>query len=148
MSNFNTDIRHQARRLALASIFSWLFSEQKNEECLGLSTELLEINDNDKELTDTIVNGVKAHNDEIDKIVSECAPEWPIDKISKIDLVILRIAVFELLYNKEIPEKVAIDEAVELAKEFGNDTSSKFVNGVLGTVVDIKVDNKIKLNEN
>ncbi len=136
MSNFNTDIRHQARRLALASIFGWLFSEQKKEACLDLSTELLEINENDKVLTDTIVNGVKSHNDAIDKIISECAPEWPIDKISKIDLVILRIAVFELLYSKEVPEKVAIDEAVELAKEFGNDTSSKFVNGVLGTVVD------------
>ena len=139
MSNFNTDIRHQARRLALASIFSWLFSEQKKEVCLDLSTELLEINENDKILTDTIVNGVKSHNDEIDNIISDCAPEWPVDKISKIDLVILRIAVFELLYNKEIPEKVAIDEAVELAKEFGNDTSSKFVNGVLGTVVDKKL---------
>lgn len=136
MSNFNTDIRHQARRLALASIFGWLFSEQKKEACLDLSTELLEINENDKVLTDTIVNGVKSHNDAIDKIISECAPEWPIDKISKIDLVILRIAVFELLYSKEVPEKVAIDEAVELAKEFGNDTSSKFVNGVLGAVVD------------
>lgn len=136
MSNFNTDIRHQARRLALTSIFSWLFAEQKNEECLGLSSELLEINENDKALTDAVVRGVKLHNDEIDKIISECAPEWPIDKISKIDLVILRIAVFEIMYNKDIPEKVAIDEAVELAKEFGNDTSSKFVNGVLGTVVD------------
>ena|SRR3990167_6058955 len=142
MSNFDIDLRHQSRRLALAGIFSWLFSEQKTEECLGLSTELLEIDKDDKTLTDTIVNGVKSYNDEIDKIISECAPDWPIDKISKIDLVILRIAVFELLYSKKVPEKVAIDEAVELAKEFGNDTSSKFVNGVLGTVVDKK--DKIK----
>ena len=146
MSNFNTDIRHQARRLALAGIFGWLFSEQKKEACLDLSTELLEINENDKALTDTIVNGVKSHNDEIDKIISECAPEWPIDKISKIDLVILRIAVFELLYSKQVPEKVAIDEAVELAKEFGNDTSSKFVNGVLGTVVDKRPELNLERN--
>jgi N utilization substance protein B len=62
-----------------------------------------------------------------------------LDKISKVDLVILRIAIFEILYGKhKVPEKVAIDEAVELAKEFGNETSSKFVNGVLGTVVSLK----------
>ena len=59
------------------------------------------------------------------------------EKVSKVDLVILRIAIYELLYGKEIPDKVAIDEAVELAKEFGNDTSSKFVNGVLGNVMEL-----------
>jgi len=68
-------------------------------------------------------------------IFSKAAPEWPIDKIAKVDLVVLRIAVFELLFGKKAPVKVAVDEAVELAKEFGNDTSHKFVNGVLGTVI-------------
>ncbi len=100
--------------------------------------EILEsegIDYNDK-LTKFIVEGVKKNVNEIDKIIEECAPEWPVDKIAKIDLVILRIAIFELLYGKKTPIKVAIDEAVEIAKEFGNDSSHKFVNGVLGTVVD------------
>lgn len=70
----------------------------------------------------------------IDKKIEIAAPEWPLGKIAKIDLAILRVAVHELLEHKE-PEKVIIDEAVELAKEFGNDHSPKFVNGVLGTIL-------------
>jgi len=90
----------------------------------------------DPELVKTIVEGVEAHSLEIDEIIVICAPEWPVEKIAKIDLVILRIAIFELIFGKKTPIKVAIDEAVEMAKEFGNDMSHKFVNGVLGTVVD------------
>ena len=92
--------------------------------------------DYDDELTKFIVDGVRSHINEIDKIIEECAPDWPIDKIAKIDLVILRIAIFEALFGKKTPIKVVIDEAVEIAKEFGNDTSHKFVNGVMGTVVE------------
>ena len=134
----DTDPRHTSRKLALSSIFSWLFSEVAIEDCIKTSAEILESEgiDYDDELTKFIVEGVKQHSEEIDKIIEECAPEWPIDKISKIDLVILRIAIFEMLFGKKTPTKVAIDEAVEIAKEFGNDTSHKFVNGVLGTVVE------------
>ncbi|EKD87255.1 MAG: hypothetical protein ACD_36C00174G0003 [uncultured bacterium] len=70
----------------------------------------------------------------IDEKIAGAAPEWPLPKISKIDLAILRLAVTELVEKKE-PPKVIIDEAVELAKQFGNDNSSKFVNGVLGTIL-------------
>lgn len=70
----------------------------------------------------------------IDKKISDAAPEWPISKVAKIDLAILRLAVGELLVKKE-PPKVIIDEAVELGKEFGNDNSPKFINGVLGTIL-------------
>lgn len=133
------DPRHAARKLALSSIFSWLFSESNDDNTLVLSSELLEEAGADFELTQYLVSGVKEHKKEIDEIITQCAPDWPLDKISKVDLVILRIAIFEVLYGKgKTPEKVAIDEAVELAKEFGNDTSSKFVNGVLGTVSDLK----------
>jgi N utilization substance protein B len=134
----NQDPRHNARRLALSALFCWLFNEPEIDECVLLSSELLETEEelNDKELNAFIINGVKQHLDEIDNIISTCAPDWPIDKISKVDLVILRVAVFELVFGKKAPVKVAIDEAVELAKEFGNDTSSKFINGVLGTVVE------------
>lgn len=133
-----TDPRHNARRLALTSIFCWLFTEPDQGACLRLSEDLLDCDTFDEKLTDEIVAGVKKHNEELDQIIKDAAPEWPIEKISKVDLVILRIAIYEILYSKKVPDKVAIDEAVELAKEFGNDTASKFVNGVLGTVVTIK----------
>jgi N utilization substance protein B len=71
----------------------------------------------------------------LDKQIAASAPEWPVDKIAKIDLAILRLAVYELTIANLEPPKVVIDEAIELAKEFGNDNSSKFVNGVLGTVL-------------
>jgi len=134
-----TDPRHAGRRLALTSIFCWLFSDSHDESTIDLSKNLLEERAPDFDLTDHIISGVKEHKKEIDEIIEQCAPDWPLDKISKVDLVILRIAVFEILYGKgRVPDKVAIDEAVELAKEFGNDASSKFVNGVLGTVIELK----------
>lgn len=72
---------------------------------------------------------------EIDKIIEKCAAEWPIEKINKVDLAILRLAVFELFFEKKVPPKVIIDEAVELAKEFGSESSPGFINGVLGTAI-------------
>ena len=136
------DPRHSARKLALSAVFCWLFSESDDEQSLILSQELLNQDDIAKDLTLQLVGGVKAHKEEIDRIISESAPDWPLDKISKIDLVILRIAIFEILFSDQTPDKVAIDESIELAKDFGNDTSAKFINGVLGTVVKNYKDNK------
>jgi len=134
-----TDPRHAGRKIALTSIFCWLFSDSEDELTIGLSKDLLRDEVPDFDLANFIIYGVKECKGEIDEIIEQCAPDWPLDKISKVDLVILRIAIFEILYDKgRVPDKVAIDEAVELAKEFGNDTSSKFVNGVLGTVIDLK----------
>jgi len=130
-----SDPRHNARKLALTSIFCWLFYEPDEKLCLNLSQNLLKSKNVDLELTQSIINGVKIHRKQIDDLIRKNAPEWPIDKIAKIDLVVLRIAIYETLFCEDVPEKVAIDEAVELAKEFGNDTSSKFVNGVLGSIV-------------
>lgn len=84
----------------------------------------------DDELTSTIKDVLPT----IDSYITKSAPEWPIDKIAKIDLAILRMAVFELTISKKEPPKAIIDEAVEIAKEFGNDTSAKFINGALGTI--------------
>lgn len=72
---------------------------------------------------------------EIDEIIEKCASEWPISKINKIDLAILRLAIYELAFPTKTPPKVIIDEAVELAKEFGSENSPAFINGVLGTVI-------------
>jgi N utilization substance protein B len=70
----------------------------------------------------------------IDKIIQRSAPTWPIDKLNKIDLAILRLAVYELMYETNTPHKVVIDEAVELAKEYGAESSANFINGALGSV--------------
>ena len=129
------DPRHNARKLALTSIFCWLFSDPSADDCLELSQDLLETQNADVELTSRIAKGVREHRKEIDDMIRVNAPDWPLDKIAKVDLVILRIAIFEIAFSKEVPRKVAIDEAVELAKEFGNETSSKFINGVLGSIV-------------
>ncbi len=72
--------------------------------------------------------------EEIDKTIEIAAPDWPLDQIDNIDLAILTVGVYELLFREDIPPKVAIDEAVELAKEFGGENSASFINGVLGTV--------------
>ncbi len=71
----------------------------------------------------------------IDKNIEKSAPEFPIDKINRVDLAILRLAVYELLIEKKQPPKVIVDEAVELAKEYGGDTSPSFINGVLGNII-------------
>lgn len=138
-----SDPRHNARKLAFSSIFCWLFNEPDENECSVLAQELLEENNTDMEVTKDLIKGVQENVDTIDQIIQKSAPDWPIDKISKVDLVILRVAIYEIIFGKKTPVKVAIDEAVELAKEFGNDTSHKFVNGVLGTVVDNTKDLKL-----
>ena len=83
-----------------------------------------------------LVRGVKEHLPQIDKIIEKAAPEWPLEQITIVDRNVLRIGLYELLYSKkeEVPPKVAINEAIELAKSFGGESSGKFINGVLGTV--------------
>lgn len=129
------DTRHEARRVALSTIFSWSFMSSKNEDPKMFSIEALNIKEYDVALAESIISGVEENINEIDEVILKAAPEWPIEKIPKVDIVALRIAIYEIVYAKSVPEKVAIDEAIELAKEFGSDTSSKFVNGVLGTIV-------------
>jgi len=133
-----TDPRHQARRRALQTLFSWSF---QNSEVLPVATDsILDYEDDiiapiDESLFTTLVHNIPGKTPTLNEIVEKSAPEWPINQIARIDVSILRIAIYELLYYKSTPTKVAIDEAVELAKEFGGANSSKFVNGVLGTVV-------------
>lgn len=88
----------------------------------------------DKDFVRDVVHGVMERRDEIDGIIGPAAPEWPVEQIAKIDKIVLRIGVYELLLKRDVPPKVAINEAVELAKGFGGENSSKFVNGVLGTI--------------
>lgn len=117
-----TDPRHQRRRETVKSLFSWSFKAQKIED----------------QLAKRVINKVG----KIDKIIKENAPMWPIEQINRLDLAILRLAVFELEMEKKEPKKVIIDEAVELAKEFGSESSPAFVNGVLGAVLKKSFDGK------
>jgi len=96
-----------------------------------------------------LINGVVANLSKIDKIVEKAAPEWPIAQITIVDRNVLRIGLYELLYGKkeEVPPKVAINEAIELAKTFGGESSGKFINGVLGTVYKT-IENKEQKTEN
>lgn len=78
---------------------------------------------------------VVAHKPEIDEIITKCAPEWPLPQINRLDLSVLRLATYELLYRQDVPPKVIIDEAVEIGKEFGSQSSGSFVNGVLASAL-------------
>ena len=89
----------------------------------------------DREFIEQLVKGVDSKQDEIDAVLQPIAPEWPIDQIARMDRIVLRIGTYELLHSSDAPPKVVINEAVELAKAFGGDNSSKFINGVLGTVL-------------
>lgn len=84
----------------------------------------------------SLIQGVLENREKIDKIVAKLAPTWPINQIAVVDRSILRIAVFEVMFGGDVPYKAAINEAVELAKIYGSDSSPRFVNGVLGSLMD------------
>lgn len=136
------DPRHQSRRLALAEIYS---EEMNNSieyanETKVTSLETLEITSYDKKLFKQIVEGIRSDKDDLKEAIQQNAKDWALDKIFKIDLAILMVSVWELK-NTSTPHKVIVDEAVELAKEFGEIDSPKFVNGVLsGVIVSLKIE--------
>lgn len=137
------DSRHEARKMALQALFEWSFNSTDIEEIAKRNLETFSnetdsdfsTGEIDKDLVFFLLKGITENLDNIDKIISDAAPEWPLEQIAKVDLEILRISVFELYIARSVPPKVAIDEAVELGKAFGGENSSKFINGVLGTVV-------------
>ena len=129
------DPRHKARRLALAVLFGQSFPSTDDRQLTELVREELGGEKFDRGLADSIIKGVVENERKIDRLIKKAAPEWPLAQIARVDLVCLRIALFELYIAKKVPPKVAIDEAIELAKEFGSEQSGKFVNGVLGTIV-------------
>jgi len=127
--------RHLARVRAMQALYAHKFQNDIRPQKLLEADLKNEPADNiDLELANELLNGFETHEQEIDKIIAVAAPEWPLNKINIVDLSILRIAIFELLFLKQTPPKVAIDEAVEIAKTFGGENSHRFVNGVLGTI--------------
>lgn len=132
--------RHLARRFALQSLYEWDFWGKQTDprEICERNVERWMFEEGESfdemEFTQNIVGGVLEHQDRIDTTITRFAPDWPLEKITMIDRNILRVGIYELLYNFDIPSKVAINESIELAKSFGGDSSGRFVNGVLGAV--------------
>jgi N utilization substance protein B len=131
--------RHLSRSIVLQTLFEWdLNSIEKNEVDAVLSRNVEEFAPNkaDMPFMTKLLDGVIGKQKELDLIIEKAAPEWPIARISPVDRNILRLGLFELLFadRSEVPAKVAINEAIELAKQFGGENSSRFVNGVLGAV--------------
>ena len=129
-----TGTRHKARTIALQALYevdSAARSPGTVAERLLSETNLSEEN---KEFVRFLVSGTIKNKEEIDGNIRKFATAWPVDQIAIVDRNILRLAIFEILFDNKVPVKVAVNEAVELAKTFGSDSSSKFVNGVLGAV--------------
>jgi len=128
------DPRHQERKKAVKSLFSYSFDKSvKRKNTLAADT-----------LAKKVVGKLKL----IDKAILKSAPKWPLDRINRIDLAILRLATWELLFRSKVPPKVIINEAIELGKEYGGETSPGFINGVLGTVYKEIEEKKEKKEEN
>lgn len=128
--------RHFSRTIALQSLFEWDFNGQSKGIKAIVREQVKNSNsDNpDAEFVLQLAEGVEKNLSGIDSLITKHAPEWPLDQIALIDRNVLRLGIFELAFLKEVPPKVAINEAVELAKTFGGETSGKFINGVLGAI--------------
>jgi N utilization substance protein B len=133
--------RHLGRIIALQTLYEQEFRldcQDKNfklDDVLERNISRYEAMVEDRDFIVTLVHGVDAKRDELNIMLQPVAPEWPIDQIARMDRAILHIGAYELLYGGDVPPKVVINEAVELSKGFGGENSSKFVNGVLGTVL-------------
>lgn len=130
--------RHLSRSIAMQSLYEWDFSDKKKDLERVVEKNINEFGPGLEDVTFIwqLIAGVIQKLSEINEIIEKAAPEWPISQINIVDRNVLRIGIYELLYgNKdEVPPKVAINEAIELAKSFGGENSGKFINGVLGTV--------------
>ncbi len=131
--------RHLGRIVALQALYEYEFrqeipSEVDLDDITDRNLERYKKDIDDTSFVKSLVTGVVEHISELDGKIQPIAPDWPLEQVARIDRNILRIGMYELLYRSEdVPARVAINEAVELAKSFGSDNSSKFINGVLGT---------------
>jgi len=131
--------RHLSRSIAMQSLFEWDFRGQDNaviEEIIKKNVGEFGPGMDDDSFVFYLVKSTLENREKIDKLIEKCAPEWPLAQVTAVDRNILRLGIFELLYGdyEKVPPKVAINEAIELAKSFGGESSGRFVNGVLGTI--------------
>ena len=133
--------RHLGRIVALQTLYEQDFRREAGDTTFDLGVVLkrniarYESTVDDVFFIEELVKGVTKYETDLDDVLRPLAPEWPIEQIARMDRVILRMGLYELTYTSDVPPKVVINEAVELAKAFGGDNSSKFVNGVLGTAL-------------
>jgi N utilization substance protein B len=128
-------VRHRARIIALQALYEIDCAEHKPAAVIDQRLADADLPEPGAAFSRDLVLGVSADQDAIDALIERYAPEWPVDQIAIIDRNVLRICIYELLKRQDTPTKVAINEAVELAKQFGSDSSGRFVNGVLGSLV-------------
>jgi len=131
--------RHLQRSIAMQSLFEWDFHDHdvdKIDAIVAHNCTEFAPGTEETDFAERLVRGTMEHITEIDALISKCAPEWPLDQVAAVDRNILRIGTYELLHGdyEETPPKVAINEAIEIAKAYGSDSSPRFVNGVLGTI--------------
>lgn len=127
--------RHLSRTAVMQTLFAWEFRGGEPELILEYVIEQFCPKLTTTEFAHTTLVGVMKYRLEIQHIIAETAPEWEFEKIAPIDRAILEVGVYEIIHSTDVPPVVAINEAIEMAKEFGNDSSAKFINGVLSTVM-------------
>jgi len=128
--------RHLARTLAVQTLYQWDFNGQQGDirEIAQTTVESFAPDFDGVDFLNHLLQGILDNQTEIDNFIRKFAPEWPLENITTVDRNILRLGTYELRYDDTIPAKVAINEAIELAKTFGGESSGKFINGVLGAV--------------
>jgi N utilization substance protein B len=126
--------RTRARGIALQALFEIDLVNHPPGDVLKFRLEEVSLDDRLVEFVRQIVTGVWPMYEKLDQFIAEHAPEWPLDQVATIDRNILRIALWELAVQGQTPIKVVINEAVELAKTYGSDSSPRFINGVLGSL--------------
>jgi N utilization substance protein B len=126
--------RHKARTIALQALYEVDSAARPAEAVVERLLESNKITEENAAFVRELVAGAVRHRDEIDGKVRQFAPAWPLEQMAMVDRNILRLAIFEILFDNKVPVRVAVSEAVELAKTFGSESSPKFVNGVLGSV--------------
>jgi len=126
--------RHLSRVIIMQTLYEWDFRPKADLEEIKKRNIENYNEDSDSSFIDDTINNVIKNIKKEDELIAKAAPEWPLEQISTIDKTVLRIAIYEILFSKDVPPKVAINEAVELGKTFGGENSSKFINGVLGTI--------------
>ena len=128
-------VRHRARIAALQALYEIDCSRHNPAVAIEQRMEETDLPESGAEFARAPVQGVSDHQEQLDILIGRYAPEWPVDQIAIVDRNVLRISILEILMRGDTPTKVAINEAVELAKQFGSDSSGRFVNGVLGSLV-------------
>jgi N utilization substance protein B len=129
--------RHLARTIVLQSLYEWDFHKRTPSEAIQITERNLNEfapDFDERSFTLALIKGVMDNEKQITEAITKFAPDWPIERITTVDRNVLRLGIYELMFDDQIPSKVAINEAIELAKTFGGESSGKFVNGVLGAV--------------